>query len=374
MFGKNKKAGDVKGQKRRKGGKAASAKRGLGKAAANSENAKKAGFDEKGELPELLKGEGPELDGSNVAEADLDMDVDEDAVNEALIAAKREKAPKGRVSGRQSSFRFNRKRTEKEQIEEKAASEKEARRLSSMVAIEFQAGVEKQDAIEWGKRWALTNMPAPENCYYHVQKWGSGWAIEVQEGVGKAYLPSVIKLAQANPGRVVTVPMSRRLLTVIYIERDDDFVARLLPENTDPPLKRGQTALRAVRSVPMKPVKRQHRSLMLAGSVMAALSSLFLLASVGVYAVDPAAKVPPEWKTTPAANLPVMQWPRLQADSTDSYVVRMEYSDGSWRIVRQSVGATTNVVAPMATGPQEIVGGAVPSASPEMPVSPATQP
>lgn len=257
-------------------------------------------------------------------------------------------------------FSFSRKSkvaTENEDEIDLIAGEADTR-LSASVVIEFLQGYAKDDAVTWAKRWAMDKMAVPSDCYYFVMKYPGGYAVEIQEGVGQAYLPSVINLATRNPGRMIIVPMSRRKMTVRYTERSDDFEAYIHPEGQEPPVT-GTDPLFAKRTANMKPILQQNVHWLYAGIGTSAIGGLFLLSSLMVYAFDPGAKVPPEWRTTAIPRLPVMQWNRLQPDATDSYVVRMEFSDGQWRIIRQAAGATAEVATPE-TGPDAaIVGGAV---------------
>ena len=127
-----------------------------------------------------------------------------------------------------------------------------------------------------------------------------------------------------------------------------------MPEN--PPIQ-------AVRGASMTPIMKQYREWLVTGGVTAAIGGLALLSSLVFYAFDPGARVPPEWRTTDVAQLPVMQWGRLQADATDSYVTRLEFQDGQWRVVRQAVGASVDVATPESTASGAgIVGGTVPDA------------
>jgi hypothetical protein len=231
-------------------------------------------------------------------------------------------------------------------------------RLSASVVIEFLQGYAKDDAVTWAKRWAADKMTVPSDCYYFVTKYPGGYAVEIQEGVGQAYLPSAISLATRNPGRMVIVPMSRRKMTVRFTERTEDFSAYILPEGQEPAAT-GTAPLFAVRSAKMKPIMQQNLQWLYAGVGTSVVGGLFLLSSLMVYAFDPGARVPPEWRTTAIPRLPVMQWNRLQPDATDSYVVRMEFSDGQWRIIRQAAGATAEVATPDAAPDAAIVGGAV---------------
>ncbi|MFZ3481738.1 hypothetical protein [Sphingomonas sp. 3-13AW] len=237
-------------------------------------------------------------------------------------------------------------------------------RLSGSVVIEFLEGYAKDDAIAWAKSWAMDKMSVPSECYYFLMKYSGGYAVEVQEGVGQAYLPSVIKLATRNPGRMVVVPMSRRKMTVRYIERNEDFEAYVLPEGQEPPLT-GTEPLIAKRTAKMKAVLSKNLHWLYAGVGTSAIGGLFLFSSLMVYAFDPGAKVPPEWRTTAIPRLPVMQWNRLQPDATESYVVRMEFSEGQWRIIRQAAGATAEIATPETGFDGAIVGGAV--AAPTVP-------
>ena len=262
------------------------------------------------------------------------------------------------------------KKSRKAQKLEKAALQAadDDKRPSNMVMIDFYPGMAKEDAIETARHWAMTHMNLPSLCFYYVMKMRDGFAIEVQEGVGKAYLPSVMQLAQANPGRLIIVPMIRRKMTVFYSQRLGEFEAQILPELQEPPSMPENPPLQASRGPAMTPIMKQYREWMVSGIVAAGIGGFALLSSLTFYAFDPKAKVPPEWRTTDVALLPVMQWNRLQADATDSYVTRLEFADGQWRVVRQAVGASVDVATPDATASAGgIVGGAVPDAAPLAP-------
>lgn len=253
-------------------------------------------------------------------------------------------------------------------------AEKDNHRLSNMVMVDFYPGMAKEDAIETARHWAMTHMDMPSLCYYYIMKIRDGYAIEVQEGVGRAYLPSIVELAQANPGRLIVVPMIRRKMTVFYSARLGEFEAQILPELQEPPAMPENPPIQAVRGPAMTPIMKQYREWLVAGAVTAGIGGLALLSSLTFYAFDSKAKVPPEWRTTDVALLPVMQWNRLQADAQDSYVTRLEFQDGQWRVVRQAVGASVDVAAPEATDSSgSIEGGVVPTA-PGLPGSPGMAP
>lgn len=249
----------------------------------------------------------------------------------------------------------------------------EDKRLSVRVMIDFLQGVGRDEAVEWAKRWAMTHMDVPSDCYYAVQKYGpkngGGFAVEVQEGVGRSYLPSVLSLAVDNPGRIVVVPMSRRKQTIVYMPRIEEFDTQVLPEGQNPPTV-DSPPLEAVRGSAMTPIMKMHRNWLIAGIATAGLGMSFLLGSVGIYAFDPSVRIPPDYTATEAKDLPILQWNRLQSDATDSYVVRMEFTDGQWRVIRQAVGSTAEVVpttgapdAPVVPGVPGTVPGTGPSAS-----------
>lgn len=262
-----------------------------------------------------------------------------------------------------------------EKLAERAAVDD--KRPSKMVMIDFYPGMAKEDAIETARHWAMTHMDMPSLCFYYVQKIQDGYAVEVQEGVGKAYLPSVIELAQANPGRLIIVPMIRRKMTVYYSARLGEFEAQILPELQDPPEMPENPPMQAARGPSMTPVMKQYQEFLITGMATAALGGLALIASLAFYAFDPKTRVPPEWRTTEVAALPIMQWPRLQADATDSYVTRMEYQDAQWRIIRQAVGSASDVAATDPSDPNAVpVDGAPGSEAPagSMPAAPTIPP
>lgn len=288
--------------------------------------------------------------------------------------SKEPKAPKVKITAQKDSKESKLGRFKKPKIMGRNDTESIAednRRLSNRVMIEFYPGLAKEDAIATARHWAINHMENPSNCFYYVQKIRDGFAIEVQEGVGRAYLPNVIDTAMKYPGRIVVVPMVRRKLTVFFSSRLSDFEAQVLPEGQDPPTMAENPPIVAERTSAMTPVMKQHTEWMYVGVLTALIGGVSLLASIAFFALDPAAKVPPEWRTTDIGQLPVMQWGRLQADATDSYVVRLEYQDNQWRIVRQAVGASVDVQeAPTDPSAAPIVGGAIPPTGPGQQIPP----
>tara|TARA_B100000929_G_scaffold169806_1_gene134512 strand:+ start:5217 stop:6458 length:1242 start_codon:yes stop_codon:yes gene_type:complete len=235
-----------------------------------------------------------------------------------------------------------------------------ATRLSVLVEIEELPGVTKEDAIDTARHQALNHSERPSNCYFNVLKTRSGYLIEVQEGVGRSYLPSVYQLAMDNPGRVIVVPMVRRKMTVVYSPRTDSFDAQILGEDVEAPEVNGEKPLMAKRGPAMTPVFKQYQQWFLTGMITAGIGAVALLSSLAFYAFDPDAKVPPQWRTTNVGQLPVMQWNQLSGGSSDSYVVRLEYQDGQWRVVRQTTFAQVEVNAvDDSTGGQQITGGRI---------------
>lgn len=233
-------------------------------------------------------------------------------------------------------------------------------RLSVLVEIEELPGVTKEDAIETARHQALNHSDRPSNCYFSVLQTRKGFLIEVQEGVGRSYLPSVHKLAMDNPGRIVVVPMVRRKLTVIYSPRTDSFDTQILGEDIEPPVINGEPPLDALRGGAMTPVFKQYQQWFMTGVITAAIGGIALISSLAFYAFDPGTQVPPDWKTTSVAQLPVMQWSSLQSDRPNQFVARLEYSDSDgWRTVYQSnyADVQVNAVAPGDDG--AIVGGEV---------------
>lgn len=238
------------------------------------------------------------------------------------------------------------KKLKKENSEEE---EKELQsRLSNSVQIEHLPGIAKEDAIQTALHWANDHASNPSNCYYNVlpveNGAQSGYMIEVQEGVGRSYLPSVMKLAQDNPNRIVVIPMFRRNMTVFYSPKTGEFDAQILPEGADAPIFNGEEPLKAIRTSVMTPVMKQHMHWLLSGVITSFIGGLSLISALTFYVLDPETKIPPEWNTSDVAQLPVMQWPRLQSSPDNSYVVRLEYSDNNWRIVTQDVSAQVDII------------------------------
>ena len=233
-------------------------------------------------------------------------------------------------------------------------------RLSVLVEIEELPGVTKEDAIETARHQALNHSDRPSNCYFSVLQTRKGFLIEVQEGVGRSYLPSVHKLAMDNPGRIVVVPMVRRKLTVIYSPRTDSFDTQILGEDIEPPVINGEPPLDALRGGAMTPVFKQYQQWFMTGVITAAIGGIALISSLAFYAFDPGTQVPPDWKTTSVTQLPVMQWSSLQSDRPNRFVARLEYSDSDgWRTVYQSNYADVQVNAVTPGDDGAIVGGEV---------------
>ncbi|WP_298843161.1 hypothetical protein [uncultured Salinicola sp.] len=233
-------------------------------------------------------------------------------------------------------------------------------RLSVLVEIEELPGVTKEDAIETARHQALNHSDRPSNCYFSVLQTRKGFLIEVQEGVGRSYLPSVHKLAMDNPGRIVVVPMVRRKLTVIYSPRTDSFDTQILGEDIEPPVINGEPPLDALRGGAMTPVFKQYQQWFMTGVITAAIGGIALISSLAFYAFDPGTQVPPDWKTTSVTQLPVMQWSSLQSDRPNQFVARLEYSDSDgWRTVYQSNYADVQVNAVTPGDDGAIVGGEV---------------
>ena len=235
------------------------------------------------------------------------------------------------------------------------AEAEESARLSTRVLMEFYPGLTKADAIETAKNWALNHFENPTGCFYYVQEVPGGWGIEVQEGVGRAYLPSVVDLCMEHPAQIVVVPMVRRKMTVAFSPGSGEFEAQVLREGAEPVLI--ENALTAKRGPVMIPVMKQHINILIAGMATFGLGGLALLTSILLYGLDPAAKVPPEWRVTEAAQLPVLQWPNLQDDGTGRYVVRLEYDNNAWRVVRQAATADVSVVPTPTSDPSAILPG-----------------
>ncbi len=274
--------------------------------------------------------------------------------------SKEPKAPKAAKEPKAKKVKGASKKSKEKSEKDEEAERDLAIRLSSRVMIEEQPGITKEDAITSAQHWARNHFDNVSNCYYYVHEIRGGWIIEVQEGVGRAYLPSIVDLAQKHPGRLIVVPMVRRKLTVHYSARNDSFEAQILGEGVEPKGVGDMEPMMAKRGPVMTPVMKQHQQWMITGMITAGIGALALLSSIAFYALDPAAKVPPEWRTTDITQLPVMQWPRLQAQSDDSYVVRLEFVDNQWRVVRQAVTAQVEVsdVGTDASG-GPIVGGVV---------------
>lgn len=265
-------------------------------------------------------------------------------------------------------------RKEAKALKDEEEAQELTTRLSVLVEIEELPGVTKEDAIETARHQALNHSDRPSNCYFNVLQTRKGFLIEVQEGVGRSYLNSVHKLAMDNPGRIVVVPMVRRKLTVIYSPRTDSFDTQILGEDVEPPMINGEAPLQALRGSAMTPVFKQYQQWFMTGVITAAIGGLALVSSLAFYAFDPGTQVPPEWRTTAVGQLPVMQWNSLQSDRPNQFVARLEYVDGKWQTVYQSVYADVQVNDVTGEESGVIVGGDV--SGPETPdvVAPGVTP
>jgi hypothetical protein len=230
------------------------------------------------------------------------------------------------------------------------SSAEESERLSTRVLMEFYPGLTKEDAIDTAKNWALNHFENPSGCFYYIQEVPGGWGIEVQEGVGRAYLPSAIDLCMEHPGQIVVIPMVRRKMTVSFSPGSGEFDAQILREGVEPVVI--ENALMARRSSQMTPVMAQHINILIGGAVTFGLGAVALLSSIFLYALDSDAKVPPEWKVTDAQQLPVLQWPKLQDDGTGAYVVRLEFDGSQWAVVRQMQTSDVSIL----TDPNAVSG------------------
>lgn len=305
------------------------------------------GVTESGPDPQLTEGEPPEAG----------IPMESDIVAEAMA-----------VTGKKPK---KQKKSKEAKPKGKAAAVADAemqRRLSARVLIEPLPGFTKADAIEHARHHALDHCDNPSNAFYHVQKIDDGWMIEVQDGVGYSYLDSAIELAKSQPGRTIVVPMLRRSLTVHYAARTGQFDTNVLPEGQEPEGVIGGAPVLARRGKAMTPVLKQYREWMITGLVTAGVGCAALIASLAFYALDPATQLPPEWRTTETANLPVMQWDTLMQGDSSSYVVRMEFSNGEWRTVRQNVDAVVNVAQAVPGAPVAPDAGVVPPVEPGAPI------
>jgi len=278
-----------------------------------------------------------------------------------LFGNRKPKAPKAvkdKKAAKEKPVKKNRGKEERERKEAEIEQELSTR-LSVLVEIEELPGVTKEDAIETARHQALNHSERPSNCYFNVLETRNGYLIEVQEGVGRSYLNSIYRLALDNPGRIVVVPMVRRKLTVIYSPKTDSFDTQILSEDVDPPEVNGEKPLLAKRGSAMTPVFKQYHQWLVSGVVTAGIGALSLISSLAFYAFDPGVKPPPEWRTTNIAQLPVMQWSQLSGGASDSYVVRFEYTDGQWRVVRQTTFAQVDVSEQGELDSAPVIGGNV---------------
>ncbi len=231
------------------------------------------------------------------------------------------------------------------------ANEQLQGRLSTRVLLDSLPGFTKDDAIEQARHFAMSICETPSNAYFHIEKVSDGWIIEVQDGVGYAYLPSAIKLAMDNPGRTVVIPMLRRFHTLHYSARTDSFDAQVLPEGDEPDDPLGGEPLHAKRGPSMRPVMKQYKEWLVTGVGTAAVGGIALVAALGFYVLDPETQIPPEWRTTDTSSLPIMQWDELMEGDGSSYVARMEFQNGEWRTVRQRADAVVDTVEVAPAGP-----------------------
>ena len=250
-------------------------------------------------------------------------------------------------------------------------------RLSARVLLDSLPGFTKNDAIEQARHFAMSICETPSNAFFYIEKVSDGWMIEVQDGVGYAYLPSAIKLAKDNPGRTIAIPMLRRFHTLHYTTRTDSFDAQVLPEGDEPEDPLGGEPLYAQRGPSMTPVMKQYKEWLVTGIGTAAVGAVALVAALGFYVMDPETQIPPEWRTTNTSSLPIMQWDELMEGDASSYVVRMEFVNGQWRTVRQSSDAVVETAAADVGTAATILpspGSVPPPAAAPAPLPPPTAP
>lgn len=233
--------------------------------------------------------------------------------------------------------------------------------LSQRVVIRHLSHASRRDAQEKARGLAAQLFDAPASCRFYVQAFGDGFAIEVQDGVGRPYLPSIIASLKESPATSVAVPMSRRFLVIqLQGARGLTFSAEVLPEGMRP-YPGSRVAQRT--EVGMWPVVATNIEWLIAGRAVAGSGVTLLLAAMLWFAFDPKVVPPAAWRTTDFAQLAVLQEERRLTTGSD-YLVRMEFKDGRWFYHRKPdpMLAAIGVSAPQAIMPAPPQAGLVAAA------------
>lgn len=235
--------------------------------------------------------------------------------------------------------------------------------LSSRVMIRHLAQATRKDAEDKARNMALDLFESPTNCWFYVQPFGDGFCIEVQEGVGRPYLPNLIEILTGNPMASVAVPMARRFL-VAQVMASGSVTVEVLPEGIAA-YAGSQFAERT--EVRMTPVVATNIEWMLAGRMVTVSGVGLLLASIAWYALDPAVSPPPTWRTTEFAQLPVLQEERALSATGLDYLARMEFKDGRWTYQRKPDPMLAGLATPTVPAPTSAMPPPTPAGTAAVP-------
>lgn len=216
------------------------------------------------------------------------------------------------------------------------------------IMIGYLPNVSKKDAIEYARGWVARYFDAIDQSYVHVQPYLDGFAFEIHEGgLGKAYLPSVLKLI--SEGEKVNIPTATRMTQITVAE--SGLVTLMLPEDVDveptPGVSTGPS---------MRPYQGDARAWLVAGGGVFVIGMLVLALGAAVWnasqsfyqlgmgslsgtdAINTTIKLtrePNAPKTSPLARLqqlPVAQWQKITETVTDGqYVTALRFKNNVWR-------------------------------------------
>ncbi|AXK44107.1 hypothetical protein [Erythrobacter aureus] len=249
------------------------------------------------------------------------------------------------------------KKAKKPKVKEVSAEEMP---LPTQVNIDFLRGITKVSEAELlGRAFIEKNFDAPNASFVYVQKWRDGCVIEMQEGGGYAYLPELLAKLDENPDAVVALPMSGRMLQVKIDSETGTLEAVLLATSQEPPAN----AFIALPTAKMSAFDRRGSKVFAAGVGLLGASTIALAFSVAGLFIDTEAWALPYVQQTAVEDLPSAQADSLvQALSGADCIAKMEYAQGSWKIVRgwdNGVGMCSSSSQPAPSG-EAAVGGVDP--------------
>lgn len=223
--------------------------------------------------------------------------------------------------------------------------------LSQLVVIQHLPGATKRDAEAKACNIARELFSPPSDAWFLVAPFVDGFALEVQDGPGRAYLPSILADLADKGDLTIAVPMARRWLMVQLSARTGGLLVEHQPEGRAP-LAGARYATRSSRS--MRPVEATHVEWVLAGRLLAVSGLSVLVSAILWWAFDPSALPAPQWRVTGFTQLPVLQQRRNLGDESQ-YIARMEFRSGRWSYARKGDPAVADdaltLPAPSPTAP-----------------------